>query len=71
MFAFGQKELSVYFEHQEADDNLCGLHCLNALLQAPIYDEVSQILKFSDIILACSGPFSSKIRILTSLDHTF
>ena len=40
MRTFGQREDSVYFEHQAADDNLCGLHCLNALLQAPIYDEV-------------------------------
>lgn len=41
MRTFGQREESVYFEHQAADDNLCGLHCLNALLQAPIYDEAS------------------------------
>ncbi len=30
----------VYFEKQ-GKDNLCGLHCINALLQGPIFDEVS------------------------------
>ena len=30
----------VYFEKQ-GQDMLCGLHCINALLQGPIFDEVS------------------------------
>jgi len=30
----------VYWESQ-LSDNLCGLHCLNNVLQAPIYDEIS------------------------------
>jgi len=30
----------VYFEKQ-GNDLMCGLHCINALLQAPIFDEVS------------------------------
>ena len=30
----------VYWEAQ-LSDNLCGLHCLNNILQAPIYDEIS------------------------------
>jgi len=30
----------VYFEKQ-GNDMMCGLHCINALLQGPIFDEVS------------------------------
>ena len=30
----------VYFEKQ-GQDMLCGLHCINALLQGPIFDEVT------------------------------
>jgi Josephin len=30
----------IYWEAQDAD-NLCGLHCLNSVLQAPVYDIVS------------------------------
>lgn len=30
----------VYFEKQ-GNDLMCGLHCINALLQGPIFDEVS------------------------------
>ena len=30
----------VYFEKQ-GKDNLCGLHCINALLQGPVFDEIS------------------------------
>ena len=30
----------VYFEKQ-GPDMLCGLHCINAMLQGPIFDEVS------------------------------
>ena len=30
----------VYFEKQ-GEDMLCGLHCINAMLQGPIFDEVS------------------------------
>lgn len=30
----------IYFEKQ-GQDMLCGLHCINALLQGPIFDEVS------------------------------
>ena len=40
MHSLGQKEKCVYFEAQQSD-NLCGLHCLNNILQAPIYDEIS------------------------------
>ena len=30
----------VYFEKQ-GEDMLCGLHCINAMLQGPIFDEIS------------------------------
>jgi len=30
----------IYFEKQ-GNDLMCGLHCINALLQGPIFDEVS------------------------------
>ena len=30
----------MYFEKQ-GNDLMCGLHCINALLQGPIFDEVS------------------------------
>ena len=30
----------VYFEKQ-GEDMLCGLHCINAILQGPVFDEVS------------------------------
>ena len=30
----------IYWEKQ-ADDKLCGLHCLNSSLQAPIYNEIT------------------------------
>ncbi len=35
----------VYWEKQEKDTMTCGLHCLNALLQGPYFDEseLSQI----------------------------
>ncbi len=43
---YGQKETSpkfnrlVYFEKQ-SDDRLCGMHCINSLLQGPYFDIVS------------------------------
>jgi len=33
-------EKYIYWEAQ-LSDNMCGLHCLNNVLQGPIYDEVS------------------------------
>jgi ataxin-3 len=33
------KRKYVYFEKQ-SDDRLCGVHCLNALLQGPFFDAV-------------------------------
>ena len=30
----------VYFEKQ-GEDMLCGLHCINSMLQGPVFDEVS------------------------------
>lgn len=30
----------VYFEKQ-GNDLMCGMHCINAMLQGPIFDEVS------------------------------
>ena len=30
----------VYWEKQ-SDDKLCGLHCLNAILQGPVHDIVN------------------------------
>lgn len=35
-----QASANVYFEKQ-GNDLMCGLHCINALLQSPIFDEVS------------------------------
>ena len=41
MGQIGQPDTSrVYFEKQ-GRDNLCGLHCLNSLLQGPFFDEIS------------------------------
>jgi Ataxin-3 len=34
------KSQLVYWEKQ-ADDKLCGLHCINSVLQAPVYDEIT------------------------------
>lgn len=36
-FTFPRKV--VYFEKQ-SDDRLCGVHCLNALVQGPLFDPV-------------------------------
>ena len=33
----------VYWEKQ-GSDRLCGVHCLNSLLQGPFFDEVNQPL---------------------------
>ena len=33
------KEESIYWEKQT--DKMCGLHCVNAILQGPIYNEVN------------------------------
>ena len=30
----------IYFEKQ-GQDMLCGLHCINALLQGPLFDEIT------------------------------
>jgi len=30
----------IYFEKQ-GNDLMCGLHCVNAILQGPIFDEVT------------------------------
>lgn len=40
----------IYFEKQ-GNDLMCGLHCINALLQGPIFDEVSlsQIAQMLDL----------------------
>ena len=40
MYLSGKSQESVYFEHQ-LNDQLCGLHCLNSLLQGPYFDEIS------------------------------
>ena len=34
------KRQFVYFEKQ-SNDRLCGLHCLNSLLQGPFFDPIS------------------------------
>ena len=36
---FNQNKNLVYFEKQ-GQDMLCGLHCINVLLQGPMFDEV-------------------------------
>ena len=33
-------DLYVYWEKQEKDIMTCGVHCLNALLQGPVFTEV-------------------------------
>lgn len=40
MLGSNQSDKRVYWEAQ-LSDQLCGLHCLNNILQAPIYDEIS------------------------------
>lgn len=70
----GERKL-IYFEHQ-SNDRLCGVHCLNSLLQGPFFDEIQlseigqKLDKMEKELIIDDEPLLSNQKNFTNVDET-